>query len=235
MEKRLAIMQPYIFPYLGYYQLIHCVDKFIFYDDVNFIKNGWINRNNILVNGQKHLFSIPLKAQSSYKKILEIEIDKSKKWSEKLLNTIYISYKKAVHFDEIYKLIEPIFSNNNYSSISEISKESVVQICEYLDIETELVVSSELYNNAHLSGSERIIDLCLNENANCYVNPIGGKVLYSKTNFASNNIELSFLVPSLRDYNQFVPNFLPGLSIIDVLMFNSKLHIKEMLNQYELV
>jgi hypothetical protein len=201
---------------------------------VNFIKNGWINRNNILVNGQKHLFSIPLKAQSSNKKILEIEIDQSKKWPTKFLNTIYISYKKAVHFNEIYTLLETIISNKN-SKISEISKDSVVKICEYLEIQTELVASSELYNNAHLSSSDRIIDLCLHENANCYVNAIGGIDLYDKANFSSNNIDLCFLKPVLSGYCQFGINFLPGLSIIDVLMFNSKMQIREMLNQYELV
>lgn len=227
-------MQPYIFPYLGYYQLINCVDKFIFYDDVNFIKNGWINRNNILVNGQKHLFSIPLKNQSSNKKILEIEIDQSKKWSDKLLNTIYHSYIKAPHFDETYTLIKRIISSRN-SKISDISRDSIIEISNYLDIQTELVISSEYYNNSHLSSSDRIINLCSNERATCYVNLFGGIDLYNKANFASNNIELNFLKPVLYEYSQFGLNFLPGLSMIDVLMFNSKLQIREMLNQYELV
>lgn len=234
MKKSLGIMQPYVFPYLGYYQLIHCVDKFIFYDDVDFIKNGWINRNNILLNGHKHLFSIPLKAQSSNKKINEIEIDRSKKWSEKFLRTISHSYKKAPHFDNIYTLIESIISIEN-STISDISKDSVIKICNYLNIQTELVASSEIYNNSHLLSSTRIIDFCRQEDASCYINPIGGLNLYNKEIFASNDIQLSFIRSSLTEYNQFGSSFVSGLSIIDVLMFNTKIEIREMLNQYELV
>lgn len=227
-------MQPYFFPYIGYFQLINSVDKFIVYDDVTFIKQGWINRNNILVNNQKHLFSIPLKKLSSNQLIFETEIDDTKDWSKTFLKTIEYSYKNAPFFKEIFLLLKNCF-NFNTTSITGLAIKSIREVCDYLEIQTEISETSRNYNNQNLKNQERIIDICLKENSNKYINLIGGKDLYNQIDFAQKSITLNFIKSDLIEYSQFKNEFISNLSMIDVLMFNSKKEIKEMLIKYELV
>ncbi len=225
-------MQPYLFPYIGYFQLINAVDKFVIYDDVNFIKKGWINRNNLLINGHANLFTVPLKNYSQNKLIKEIEISRSEKWEKDLLKTLEISYKKSPYFDEVYKIIECIIQNDE-KNISAFIYFSLQIINNYLEIKTEIVKSSSHYLNNYLKQSERIIDICKKENADEYINPSGGMELYSKELFQKDGISLNFIKTNNIVYKQFNGNFEKSLSIIDVMMFNSKTKIKELLNEYE--
>ncbi|MEP7147015.1 MAG: WbqC family protein [bacterium] len=231
---KLAVMQPYLFPYIGYFQLINAVDKFVIYDDVNFIKKGWINRNNLLINGHANLFTVPLKNSSQNKLIKEIEISRSEKWEKDLLKTLEISYKKSQYFEEVYKIIECIIQNDE-KNISAFIYFSLQKINNYLEIKTEIVKSSSLYLNNYLKQSERIIDICKKENADEYINPSGGMELYSKELFRKNGLSLNFIKTNNIVYEQFNGNFEKSLSIIDVMMFNSKTKIKELLNEYELI
>lgn len=227
-------MQPYIFPYIGYFQLINAVDKFIVYDDVSFINKGWINRNKILVNGQENTFTIPLIEASQNKLINTIAIQKKELWLPKLLKTIEQSYKKSPQFEEIFPIIQSIFQSE-YSTINQLIIESTKQICNYLAIKTQIVDSSCLYNNQHLKAQERILDICKQENCTEYINPIGGIELYNKNDFFEKDIQLYFLKTKSIEYQQFKNNFVPYLSILDVLMFNSKTEIETLLNEYELL
>ncbi|MBP6410301.1 MAG: WbqC family protein [Pseudarcicella sp.] len=231
---KIAIMQPYIFPYIGYFQLINAVDKFIVYDDVSFINKGWINRNKILVNGQENTFTIPLIEASQNKLINTIAIQKKELWLPKLLKTIEQSYKKSPQFEEIFPIIQSIFQSE-YSTINQLIIESTKQICNYLAIKTQIVDSSCLYNNQHLKAQERILDICKQENCTEYINPIGGIELYNKNDFFEKDIQLYFLKTKSIEYQQFKNNFVPYLSILDVLMFNSKTEIETLLNEYELL
>lgn len=234
---RLAIMQPYLFPYIGYFQLINAVDKFIVYDDVNFIKQGWINRNNILVQGKSFMFTVPLKDQSSFRKINEVYINEKSYdlWRSKFLKTLMQSYQKAPFFDEIYSIVcEVLYSQE--VSVSKLAVEGLIQVYKYLKLEKEFIfLTSTIYNNNNLSGKERVIDICKTEKAHQYINPIGGEGLYNKDYFKINGIELSFIKPFRVEYKQYGNDFIPWLSIIDVLMFNSKEQIIIMFNQYELI
>ena len=229
-------MQPYFMPYIGYFQLINAVDKFIIYDDVNYIKQGWINRNNILLNGQGYLFSIPLKDASSFKKINEIEINLALflKWKEKFFKTIDSAYKKAPFYEEVTIILKRILDSNN-NKINELIYTSLVEVCIYLSIKTQIEKTSSVYNNSALQKEERLIDMCKKESANIYINPIGGQELYHKEYFLKNNIDLLFIKSKSLNYKQYNNNFVAWLSIIDVLMFNSPGAISEMLNQYELI
>ncbi|NQZ87250.1 MAG: WbqC family protein [Colwellia sp.] len=230
---KLAIMQPYFLPYIGYFQLIKAVDKFIIYDDVNFIKKGWINRNNLLVNGQPFLFSVPLIKASQNRKINEIKMVESQEWHRKLLKTININYKKAPYFYEASSLIEKIFSYKT-NNISDYATNALKIICQYLGITTEIIPSSTIYRNSELIGKNRIIDICLKENASIYINASGGKKLYDETSFLENNIELKFICGELPMYRQFEHDFIGGLSILDVLMFNSRENIEAFIQNYRL-
>ncbi len=227
-------MQPYLFPYIGYFQLMHAADKFVLYDDVNYIKKGWINRNNILVNHQANLFSIPLKEASQNKLINELYLSDEQKWRAAFLKTIEQAYKKAPFFAEVYVLIQNII-NAEVGKISALILKSFRVLNEYLCIDTELVETSAIYDVSHLKGQERILGICKKENTQDYINPIGGQELYSKSMFEDNSIQLNFIKTNPIVYKQFGKEFIPWLSIIDVLMFNSKEEIKIMLNQYELI
>jgi len=226
-------MQPYLFPYLGYFQLIHAVDKFVLLDDVNFINKGWINRNRILVNGKEYTFTVSLVDASQNKLIKDIDIVSDDKWKGKFLKTVEMSYKKAPFAADVYPKIERVI-NSEFRKISEVIAYSLDVVMEYIGIETELVRTSSVYDRTHLKGEQRILAICEAEKASRYINLIGGKELYSQDTFKAAGIELRFLRSSLPEYDQKVPTFMPGLSIIDIMMFNSPLKIREMLDKYTL-
>lgn len=231
---KIAIMQPYLFPYVGYFQLINAVDTFVIYDDVNYINKGWINRNNILVNGKANLFTISLKDASQNKLINEIELLFSEVEKNKLLKTLNMSYKKTPFFEPVYQIFENQlnFKSNN---ISDFNLFGIKQVCDYLQIKTTLRPTSSSYNNSELSGEERIIDICNKESANIYINPIGGRDIYTPDKFLNSKIQLYFIKSNNINYKQFKNEFVPWLSIIDVMMFNSVEEIQLMLNQFELI
>lgn len=231
---RLAIMQPYFFPYIGYFQLINAVDKFVIYDDVNFIKKGWINRNNILLNGQPHTFSVPLEKISQNKKINEINLAQDEKWRRKTLQTFQHAYKKAPNFQSVAPLIEEII-NYETQELSSFLLHSIQRISQFLSLNSDIIPSSVRYDNANLSGADRIIDICVQEKTECYVNAIGGKDLYDPPVFESKGIELKFLKTREFDYKQFDYAFTSHLSIIDNMMFQSLDELRQLLNHFELV
>ena len=227
-------MQPYFLPYIGYFQLINAVDKFILYDIVTFIKGGWINRNRIIVSGSDYMFSIPLVKASPNKNIGDIYIKDDPKWKNQLLKTIEQSYKKAPNFEEIFLLISSII-NKEESNLSKFILHSFILINNYLDINTEIIPSANKYNVDQLKGAEKVIQICKEENADIYINAINGRELYDKEMFKEQDISLFFIKSQFIEYKQFKSDFLPNLSILDVLMFNSKEQVKEFLNKYELV
>jgi hypothetical protein len=231
---KVAIMQPYFFPYIGYFQLINAVNKFIIYDDVNYINKGWINRNNILVNNNSNLIQVPLIGASQNRLIRDILVLNEEKWKEKLLKTIYFNYKKAPFFNQIVELIKDVLISD-FNNISDLNYSAILKTCTYLNIDTEFVRTSSTYENYFLKGENRILDICLIEKAEVYINPIGGIDLYEKDKFLQHNIELYFIKTKIVEYKQYGDKFIPGLSIIDIMMFNSPSEIKTMLNQYELI
>ena len=226
-------MQPYLFPYIGYFQLINAADKFVILDDVNYINRGWITRNRILVNGREHLFSIPIKKASQNKLILECELS-DEIWHGKLLKTIEMSYKKAPLFNEVFPLIANSI-NNKEKNLSLYIFYHLQRIFDYLKVETFIIPSSSGYETKQLRAQEKIIEICKKEQATHYINPIGGTELYDKSRFEQENIQLNFLKTNEISYSQNTKNFVPWLSIIDVMMFNSKEEIKSMLDKYELI
>lgn len=228
---RLGIMQPYFFPYLGYWQLLANVDKYVVYDDVTYIKGGWINRNNFLINGQKNLLTMRLEKASSYTLIKDIAI---KDDFVKFLKTIEMGYKKAPFFEDSFRLLKDICQCPD-KKLGQFLFNSHIKICEYLGIDTELILSSSFEKHTELKGKDKVISICKQLGADEYINAIGGQELYDKKEFAENGIRLNFLQANLREYRQLKNEFVAGLSIIDIMMFNSKEEIKEMLNDFKLV
>ncbi len=234
LAKKVGIMQPYLFPYIGYFQLIEAVDEFVVFDDVNFITKGWIHRNNLLVSGKAFMFNLPLKEASQNKKINEIDIVSDTVWKSKLLKTIEQAYKKAPYFIESFELINEIILNNE-SNLSLFLSNSISTICDFLQINTSIIPNSVVFKNDYLKAQTRIIDICEKLGATTYINAIGGKDLYDSQTFKKNNIELSFIQSEKIEYNQFKNEFVPNLSIIDILMFNDKAQISNILAKRQFI
>ncbi|GAB3045859.1 WbqC family protein [Spirosoma pulveris] len=230
----LAIMQPYFLPYIGYMQLMGAVDTFVLYDDVAFINRGWINRNRLLINGQEYLFTIPLKDASQNKRINEVHLADDPKWRSKLLKTIEQGYRKAPSYQTVMPLTEKII-NFTTNSIAELIHFSLVELNTYLGLSTRLVISSSIYANSELKAQERILDICRQEKASRYINPIGGMELYDAPTFAQAGIDLKFIKSKRAEYSQFKNDFIPWLSVLDTLMFNDIPDVRKLLGEYELV
>ena len=228
---KLAIMQPYFLPYIGYFQLINAVDTFVLYDDVNFINKGYINRNSILLNNKAHLFTLELIGASQNKLINQIAIGDNK---NKILKTLEHSYKKAPFFKDSFEIIEKIFLNNE-TNIARFIGDSLVNICNYLEIKTKIIYSSDIEKNNNLKGQAKILEICKILNAKKYINPIGGLELYNKSDFEKEALNLNFIKTKPITYKQFNNDFVANLSIIDIMMFNSKNDIKKMLKMFDLI
>ncbi len=211
-------MQPYFLPYLGYFQLINQVDCFVIYDDIQFSKKSWVNRNRILINGQESLVSLPLKKASDYLDISERNIAEVFDW-KKMFRQFEMGYKKSTNWNRYSKVLEEILSFNNTKLFDYVSN-SVDQICRVLGVTTEIVKSSELMVDRDLKGKDRVIATCKTLGAETYVNPIGGIELYDHEEFRKSGLKLNFLRSRLSPYEQIkVEAFSPALSIMDV-MFN---------------
>ncbi len=229
---KIAIMQPYIFPYIGYFQLIQAVDKFVVYDNIQFTKKGWINRNRILVNGRDEYFTIPLKKDSDYLNVDQRKLaDNYHTEKIKLLRKFAESYKKAPEFNSVFPLVESVF-NQEEDNLFRYIYASLVAVNAYLGIRTELVISSTIPVDHTLRSQDKVIAFCKALHATAYINPIGGVELYSKEIFKENDIELNFLKSGTVEYMQFKNEFVPWLSIIDVMMFNPKEKIQQYLESY---
>jgi hypothetical protein len=232
---KLGIMQPYIFPYIGYFQLISSVDRFVVYDDVAFIKQGWINRNQLLLNGAAHMFTVPLKNASSFTTIAQTEINHAlyAGWKNKFFKTLEQAYSKAPHYASVAGMVQAVF-NNECRTISELATKSIVITSLYLGIDTQFVLSATQYANSELKAQNRVIDICKREQANVYINPVGGKDLYNKDDFEKQGLMLNFHRSRSIRYQQFANDFVPWLSVIDVMMFNAPGVIKDLLDEYDL-
>lgn len=228
---KLGVMQPYLFPYIGYYQLVNSVDKFVFYDDVTFIKGGYINRNNILSNGKPQRFTIPIPGSSSNTLIKDLLFDANVK---KTLKTLEQSYRKAPNFNEVFDLIQDTFTHKE-RKVSQLCSKSIVDVFNYLGIEKEFHFSSDIIYERNLSASDKLISMSHNLNTSTYVNTSGGKSLYSKEYFGKNLIELKFIETMPIKYRQSSDNFVSNLSMIDVLMWNDKDTIKRLLRECRLI
>lgn len=255
---RLAIMQPYFFPYIGYFQLIHSVDEFLFYDNLNYIKYGWINRNRFLVkNGVPTYFRAQVDNNNPFQKIRDVRLSADPRWRKTLLRSIDLNYRKwCPHFPEVYSLVSDIVSFETLS-LSEFNRRGVTEISNFLGLETKIIFDDNRFGSLEarlddetkdLAGGfpdikletpakmvVRGIEVCRKMGADVLVNPIGGRDLYKKRDFAENGIELFFLKTRGFTYSQTSSPFFPNLSIIDVLMCCGREKTAELIRQYDLI
>ena len=228
--KSVAILQPYFLPYFGYFQLIKYVDLVILYDNVQYAKKGWINRNKILRNGKIINISIPLKKGSHKLNINERYL--SENWyleKDKILEKIYQSYKNFQNYEDVYMILDSLIKYKELR-LDKFLVNSIIKICNYLNIKTKIKLSSDIDSkNYNLRSSDRILNIIKKVNCNKYVNPIGGKILYSKKLFAQNDIKLEFFNSTYYKNNDDTfkrDGKNNPLSIVDLLMRQSIENIK---------
>ena len=232
---KLGIMQPYFFPYIGYFQLINSVDKFVIYDNIEYTKKGWINRNNILSPNGGKLITLPLKKDSDFLNVNQRFLSDS--WvteRKKLLNVLKSNDSTSEYFEEVFCLLESciLFENLN---LFDFILFSLKKILSYLEVKTEIIKSSDVDIDHKLKSEKKVIEICKTLKAETYINSIGGMDLYDKNEFKMNGIHLNFIKSNDIIYKQYNNEFIPWLSVIDILMFNSKDKINEHLNNYKLL
>ena len=220
--RTIAIMQPYAFPYLGYFHLVEASDIFVFYDDVTFIKGGWINRNTMLVNGQAHWFTVPLSQAGSNRSIHEIALSGAARFRTKFLKTLDAAYRKAPYYDQGRGYVEAVLGAGS-CTIAELSMASITMFYRHLGLARNFEVASQSFAATRSLGRvARLARIVQGLQGTRYVNASGGRTLYTAADFAAHEIELSFVETKLAPYRQTGRDgFLPGLSIIDILMHNA--------------
>lgn len=215
---KLAIMQPYFFPYIGYFQLIAAADLFVVYDNIKYTKKGWINRNRMLQNGKDAMFSLPLKSDSDFLDVRERELAADFN-REKLLGQFSGAYRRAPYFEQTFPLVEQIVRHED-TNLFRYLHHSIVKTCEHLEIGTGIKISSDIAIDHGLRNQDKVLALCAATGASTYVNAIGGMELYSRETFRDKGIDLKFIRTKPFEYVQLGNAFIPWLSIIDVMMFN---------------
>ncbi|MDH6306110.1 hypothetical protein M2459_002746 [Parabacteroides sp. PF5-5] len=242
---KLAMSQPYFFPYIGYFQLIHAADRFILYDNLLYNKRGWVQRNRIYTAGKgEDYIIVPLKSRSYSKYINELAIDYSNPWKEKLLKKLRHSYKKAAYYEEIYPFIASLLAED-YLLLSQLNNRTIRATANLLGIQTTIISNSQAYETieeelknrecSYEAKTQRILLACQKEKADTYINAIGGLALYSKDIFRANGIDLRFVQTAVYTYRQQATDFIPHLSIIDVLFNCGTEKTKELLTHYTLI
>jgi hypothetical protein len=229
----LGIMQPYFLPYIGYWQLLAAVDRFVVYDNIQYAKKGWINRNRFLRNGADAFFTVPLKKASDFLNIADRSIADDFE-PKTLLNPLAAAYRRAPFFGTVFPLIETIVAAAP-RNLFEYLHQSIGLVAGYLEIRTPVVVSSTVAIDHGLKSDRKVLAICQALGATRYVNPIGGRALYSVPAFAGEGIELKFIESRPITYRQYDNPFVPSLSIVDVMMFNSQDAVRGLLGEYDLL
>lgn len=235
MKMKTAIMQPYFLPYIGYWQLMSSVDLFVVYDNIQYTKKGWFNRNQLLMNGKPLMFTLPLQKGSDYLDVRQRLIVNDVKPRTKILNQLKNAYSKAPMFSETYPLMHQLFKPDTFElNLFEFTYNSILKIKEKFNIKTKIIKSSLIDIDHSLKSQDKVIALCKAVNTDCYINMINGAGLYSTEDFNKAGLKLSFLKQHIKEYKQFNNNFVPYLSILDVMMFNDKQTVIDMMNEYTL-
>lgn len=235
---KLGIMQPYFFPYLGYFSLIKHTDRWIVFDTVQYIEHGWMNRNRIIHPDKPEdmYITVPLVKHARDTKIKDIQVNRREDYREKILAQLWSAYKKrARYFPRVYALAEDVLSYDT-ERLSDLNVYGMKKVTEYLEIPFHYDVFSEMalmIDEVHDAG-EWALNISKALHADTYINPPGGTDLFDSRKFKEAGIQLEFLKVHLRPYAQKKAQFISGLSIIDALMFNSPEQVNQMLDDYEI-
>ena len=227
-------MQPYFFPYIGYFQLISTSDVFVLHDDVQYITGGWVNRNRILLNGEGRMVTFPVQKAAHALPINARTYVSGNREPKHILNQVGQAYVKAPYYRQVLPMLEELlmFGDRNVARFNE---NLIRRICDFAGIGTRIVISSALDKDDALRGQDRVLNICERLGATDYTNPIGGTKLYQQETFQLRGITLRFLLAQDERYQQHGEKWVPFLSIIDVLMFNAVDEVRRLLTKYRLM
>ena len=236
---KLAIMQPYFMPYIGYISLIKNTDQFILFDTVQFIRHGWIERNRILKHNEGWQYiQVPLIKDNGRDTIIkDVRINNAENWKSKIIAQLQHYKKKAPNYYKVIGLLNDIFSND-YEDIVTLNKVSLEKTCMYLGIDCDIKVFSEMNLDIEpaTAPDEWALNICKAINgADEYWNPVGGLSFFDRSKYENAGVKIYFQEMELEEYDQKRAEFESGLSVIDVMMFNSVESIAEMLDKYKLL
>lgn len=233
---KIAVMQPYFFPYIGYWQLIHAVDLFVVYDDVNYIKRGWVNRNRnrILINGAPAYLTSVLDRASQNRRICDTRLHRAGGWRGKIAKTLDVTYARAPFFSEVFPVVESLLRHDT-DNLAEYLTHQLRTLASLMSIGTRFTTSSQTYPARSLSGAARVTDICRQSGSDTYINPCGGMALYDADAFRAAGVDLRFLKMRPIPYRQRCPGFMPFLSIIDALMEVGPTGIRQHLDAFDLL
>lgn len=230
----ISLLQPYFFPYLGYFQLIAASDVFVVYDDAQFMKNGWVNRNRILGEAGPAWWTYPVEAASHKLPINQRRyVEDRSRYPHSLLAALHHRYRRAPHHGPVMRIVEGIMAFGE-RGVASFNANLIRQVCRHLAIDTRMEIASAL-GLPPSRGEQRVLDVCTALGGTRYLNPIGGTQLYAQAPFRERGLALEFLRSEVRPYPQFGPPFQPALSVIDTLMFNGPADMRELLSQYRIV
>ena len=226
-------MQPYFLPYIGYFQLMAAVDKFVLLDDVNFINRGWINRNRIAVNGQQSWLTVPLSGASQNRLIREIDIAPDDGWVRKMHRAVVAGYAKAPEADSVIPIFESWLSKAT-GNLADFLLLTLSETATRLGIKTEIFPTSSIYPKNGRKGQERILDICRELGASSYINPPGGREIYDPWLFSDAQMKLSFLRPNLGALHLAGAPEDASLSILHILMHKSQKEVAQAAGTFDL-
>lgn len=217
-------MQPYFFPYIGYFQLIHCVDTYVNLDHVSFMKRSYMTRN-VLKNNTP--INVNVWGASQNKKCNEIYVNFENNYISNFLKKLENLYSKESNYDIILNdIILPEFINREVT-ISELNLNLIKRICNYLDIQTKIINTSNGFTT--LKKEKGLKSIIKQIGSNVYINAIGGQSLYNKEDFKNDNIELNFIKMGNVDFDN------KNSSILDLLFRYDKSHIQKQIVNYKLI
>lgn len=224
-------MQPYLFPYVGYFQLMNAVDRWIAFDEIQFIDKGWINRNRILHPDpvkEWQFLTVPLSKRGQFDKICNISIKEEIDWRSQIFGKLTMYKKKAPHYNETIDFIHDCFDTKE-TNLALFVIDILRKTANYIGIETQIEVQSKI--NLDLGNIEHpgqwALRICEKLGASEYLNPSGGVEIFKQHEFNNAGIKLSFWESKLLPYYQGRDGFISGLSVIDLLMWNSVHEIKK--------
>ncbi|MEG0431523.1 MAG: WbqC family protein [Anaerovoracaceae bacterium] len=233
---RVALMQPYFFPYLGYYQLINSVDEFVIFDNAQYVRRSWMNRNKIL-NEQKEssFITVPISKSPRKTKIKDVIIDHHTNWQEKISHQLFY-YKNAPYYHDVLDFLNECFLDNS-GNLSDFNTSLLRKTCALFSIDTNITILSQRFPTIDRADAADEWGIAVSQSLDAteYINAIGGKEFYSEQKYTDHGLKLKFINPILTPYEQYKNQFIPGLSIIDVMMFNDKNIIKDMVETQELI
>lgn len=233
-NTKLGIMQPYFFPYIGYFQLIHATDRYIFFDTPQYERRSWMNRNRIInLNEGSTYITVPVIKAPQQTALTDIVINNNSDWRNKIYRQLEVYKKIAPYYNEVIDFVHSVLDKAD-TSLAELNVHSVVDTCRYigLDIDWDIFSQMNLEIPTDCAPDEWALEITKATNADEYINAPGGARFFDRSNYETEGIKLQFIQPEIIPYNQRIGRFEPCLSIIDVMMYNSPEEIFNMLAHY---